>query len=598
MKNQITQEQIELYEMYKNAYYEGNPVISDAEFDAFEQSLIEQGFEPYVGETNNLTNRKLPHAHKMLSLKKRQATTQTIPLEIANEIVSTYGYPGVVSWKFDGMAANITYVNGLLQSVVSRGNGAEGRDLTYKVKNLLPQQLNVTSPQVEIRAEIYMRKSNFEKYKHEQSNPRNLVAGIIRNEDKNDTRVNDLSFAIIEALDIDGKFIDPTQLHEFYKTNYKETWKIRGAKDLFDAFIQMHEMRENNDFPTDGIVYSSQTHEVFEHDGKYPDHAISIKFMPPETISTITDITWKLHKTGRYSPILHFEPVYIDGRKISKASGHNVDYLLENKCVPGSKVKIEIANDIIPMAKALNISTQNVDTSMLKLPEDSYISGCNVIALNDNDVEYLAKLNILKSFPIFGIGTEMYRAILANDEVYENPFVVFSPDFDFNSLEVGPGTLHKFKGGIEEYKRAGIGFSTIVKTLNIDGCGKTMTEQFTRYYFAMNYSTSGLTKDVWNILVNSMQKIDEIIDMFDKFGYTVYNDASEETSAEGKIKVVLTGSPKSFGFKTKAEYLAAHPEYVEVDKMQDADFLITDDLNSTSSKMSKAKKLDINIKTY
>ena len=593
----ISKQQLEKYEQYKNSYYEGNPIISDAEFDEFEKSLIEQGFEPYVGETN-LSNRKLPHAHKMLSLKKKQATSPSISIDIAREIMETYGYPGVVSWKFDGMAANITYINGLLQSVVSRGNGAEGRDLTYKVKNLLPRQLHAMLPQVEIRAEIYMKKSNFEKYKNEQSNPRNLVAGIIRNEDDNDERINDLSFAIIEALDIDGKFIDPTTLHEFFKTNYKETWKINGAKDLVDVFCQMHQNREHNDFPTDGIVYSSLKHAVFEHDGKYPDHAISIKFMPPETISTITDITWKLHKTGRYSPIIHFEPVYIDGRKISRASGHNIDYLLENKCVPGSKVKIEIANDIIPIAKAIEISESNVNESMLNLPKDSYISGCNVISLNDNDIEYLEKLNILKSFPIFGIGTEMYRAILANDEVFENPFIVFSNDFDFNTLEIGPGTLHKFKGGIEEYKRNGIGFSILVKTLNIDGCGKAMIEQFTRYWYSMKYDVTGLTREVWNTLISKTEDIKNLIKMFETNGYIIYNDADEKIESSDKIKVILTGSPKAFGFKTKAEYLAANQQYVEVDKMQNADILITDDLNSTSSKMSKAKKLGIKIQTY
>ena len=235
---------------------------------------------------------------------------------------------------------------------------------------------------------------------------------------------------------------------------------------------------------------------------------------------------------------------------------------------------------------------------MLKLPEDSYISGCNVISMNDNDVEYLAKLNILKSFPIFGIGTEMYRAILATDEVYDDPFVIFSHDFDFNKLEVGNGTRSKFKGGIEEYKRAGIGFSTIVKTLNIDGCGKAMTEQFTRHFYSMKYDTSGLTREVWYKLVDSKNEINNIISTLQSYGFKIFNDATEDVSTEGKIKVILTGSPKSFGYKTKAEYLAANHQYIEVDKMQDADFLITDDLNSSSSKMSKAKKLGVNIKTY
>jgi DNA ligase (NAD+) len=89
----------------------------------------------------------------------------------------------------------------------------------------------------------------------------------------------------------------------------------------------------------------------FEHNGHHPIHAIAVKFKPPQLVSTVTEIEWKLQKTGKLVPIIHFKPITVDGRLIKKASGHNIEYLVKHDIVPGKTVQVILANDIIPQVK-------------------------------------------------------------------------------------------------------------------------------------------------------------------------------------------------------------------------------------------------------
>lgn len=358
------QDLVNKYYEAKESYYQGDPIMTDLEFDQLEDELISLGFDMTVGFDDVDDSDKVQHRNKMLSLRKKQVLTETghITIEMANEVFDKYG-PGILSYKYDGMAGEAQYVNGKLTSIVSRGDGDKGRNLYPKLHDLLPQELD-QQIDVDIRFEICMQQSVFDtKYSKEiggkYSHARNLVAGIVRDENNDDPRKYDLKFITIEAIDINSNLIDVVGLHTFYVENYKSYFECHNSENLIRDFNIALRLRFDYDYPTDGMVYTSINAKTFEHDGKYPDYATSIKFAPPITISTITNITWKLHKTGRYVPMIHFKPVVIDGRKISKASGHNIEYLAKNGItIPeqgeeGKKVKIILSNDIIPMVKSL-----------------------------------------------------------------------------------------------------------------------------------------------------------------------------------------------------------------------------------------------------
>lgn len=250
-----------------------------------------------------------------------------------------------------------------------------------------------------------------------------------------------------------------------------------------------------------------------------------------------------------------------------------------------------------------NDYTQEYLETHFNLPKNVTISGCNTLANDVESVDYLKALSAVKAFPVFGFGTELSKLLISDENIFENPILIFSDYLTIDllkSLGFGPTQAKTYIKKLKSTYKNGIPFSSLIKTLNIDGCGKSIIEQFTRMHYGLPYSTSGLTRDVWNQLTTN-----ETLQLFRTIetdllanGYQVINDIEEIEITNETIKVLLTGSPKAFGFATKDEFLKANPNYLVVKKLIDADFLITDDMNSKSSKMSSAKKLGMNIKTY
>lgn len=342
------QSRIDLYLQYKEAYYSGEPLVTDEEFDEFEQDLIDDGFDPIVGTIAEISSeRKASHRNKMLSLGKKKVFGDTMPMEMAIELYNKYGN-GELSFKADGMAIEAQYTEGILGLIVTRGNGMVGTNQTEKLKHLFPQKLNHPAT-IDVRCELVMNQNLFDvKYSGKYKHSRNLVAGIANDINPNDERKFDLDIVVLEGIN-GRRVLNPTSFHPIFAEKYKQNYRCFSASDIKMAFDRFHASRSECDYGTDGTVYSS-LESKFTHNGKHPDYAISIKFAPPKLVSTITDIKWKLHKTGRYTPKIFFEPIIVDGREIKQASGHNIEYLVRNGLCIGTKVEIVLSNDIIPMA--------------------------------------------------------------------------------------------------------------------------------------------------------------------------------------------------------------------------------------------------------
>lgn len=345
------EEKIDLYHEYKEAYYNGEPLISDEEFDEFENSLVQQGFDPVVGHLIIDPKVKYIHRHKMLSLKKVQIQEDTMSLDIANSIFEKYGC-GELSWKYDGLAWEISYTKGKLSMISTRGSGFEGRNVFEKFKFMFPEEIEC-GLDLDIRGECILPQNVFDtKYKDTNySHPRNLASGIVRDETLQDSRKHDLQFIGVESINSkDGTLVNVPK--EFLGM-WKQVFVCKSSLDIVNHYNTCTNIRQSQEFGTDGLVYNKTGVTKFEHDGHYPDHAIAIKFKPPMMISTITDITWKLHKTGRYVPKIHFSPIIVDGRKIVKATGHNLENLIKNNFTIGTQVRVVLSNDIHPMIKAI-----------------------------------------------------------------------------------------------------------------------------------------------------------------------------------------------------------------------------------------------------
>lgn len=341
---------LELYNNAKSAYYIGEPIMSDLEFDTLENSLIAQNLlTKYVGISESSYGKDIKHINPVLSLAKINETSDIIIDDHAMQLIEKFPHGIILSWKYDGLAMNIKYVDGILESIASRNNGLVGKDRTQKLKHLVPQTIDYDGT-IEVRGEILMSNDVFiEKYMDDYTHPRNCAAGIVNDINVNCSKKLDIEFIAFEAITENGKVIFDETLRHF---NIKENKIILNIEQLKEGYTDFYYNRKTFSYPTDGLVASDIRNNIdFVHNDHDPKHAVAIKFPAPEKISRIVDIEWKLTKTGKYVPNIKFEAVEIDGRSIKQATGHNMSWMLKNNMTIGKKVVITMKGDIIPQCK-------------------------------------------------------------------------------------------------------------------------------------------------------------------------------------------------------------------------------------------------------
>lgn len=355
----------ELYMKAKEAYYAGNPIMSDEEFDNLEN-------EVGVGAVGAVdSDAKYPHPTKMLSMSKFQAdkTTGTAPTQQVNDwcegvrTKTTVGnnYLYEVTCKYDGNSGNCIYENGKLKQVLTRGDGFKGRDITNKVRHLIPGTLPTNTSlnpkgTIEVRGEVIMKKSVFEaKYKDKFANPRNLVAGILGRDD--DAMIDDLSFVAytVKCETHDGCKTYGVSIANSLGFNADDkpfVWFFKYGQDDFDKlFTDMVAVRDKSDYPLDGFILKLDdvdgVAELGENDHD-PNWAKAIKFKPVGVTTEIIDIEWNMGRTGEFIPKAILKPVDVDGSTVSRVALYNAGYVVENNITAGIKVRIAKAGDIIP----------------------------------------------------------------------------------------------------------------------------------------------------------------------------------------------------------------------------------------------------------
>ena len=143
-------------------------------------------------------------------------------------------------------------------------------------------------------------------------------------------------------------------------------------------------------------------------------------------------------------------------------------------------------------------------------------------------------------------------------------------------------------------------FTRIIDSLMFDNTGTTISKQIAKLFEGGTPDWSNMSKAAYEPFLNPSSyeflTVMEFAEMINVFGGKIEIEKKIDTS--NLIPVVLTGSPKEFGYKTKGEFMKANPKFTEVDKLKDAKYLVTDDLSSTSSKMTNAKKLGVETITY
>lgn len=624
----------------KDAYYNtGEEILSDLEYDALEEELGLEN-ENYVGSKQG--NYTIKHSLIMGSLSKVQVKDDDFE-KYADEIL-TYTdkcshfnkeYFMECTPKLDGcsFSAEFGYVNGeiSLLSVATRGNGNFGTDISHLFlpyieqsaywkfyQDCIRERLVSTDSRFLIRGEVIISKKDFLIYcANDYSNPRAYVSGVLgrKPSDISESEM-DLFLQIIHFVcydyrilysDGDYKEISWTGIpenvydlpSEKIDENYVRFFSNNSLKNNFENNYNFYsESRKYFPFPIDGVVFKPNVqYRLKNFDRVRPFDCVALKFKPMINKTKIVDISWAVKKTGEYFPTAILSPIKMpDGKTISKASLHNYNYVIGNSVGIGSEVEISLAGDIIPFVyKVLSESND------ISIPNDSYVSedGKHLYKIFDEESYRRNKfLSSALALNINLIGRSTAEKLYDNVSPYEN-ILGFMDSNSYELINSKLGDCKSTRNIIESLDqfRKHISIQDIIKSFCFPMCGEKASEICSKIISNVSYSTFGLPKISYEwALDKESASYKKVMFYVEKLNVSFLTD---EKNSDEKIPIIMTGNPvECCSYQTKAEWLKHHPQYKETTSWKEVKILFTNDLDSKTSKMEKAKKLKIDIQKY
>jgi DNA ligase (NAD+) len=381
------------------------PEISDADYDRLKQRLSAlESMSPdaaraapplaEVGDDRSGLFPTYRHGVPMVSLEKAYATSELRAFHARlAKALGRGDLEYVVEPKYDGLAISVTFENGKLVRAVTRGNGAEGDDITANVINIagLPRELRVAAGavlprQIELRGEIYVPTAEFERVNAERelagesrfANPRNLAAGTVRQLDSRDVTRRGLRIVFFGVGACEPAALRPVsqralhaQVKEWGLPTVTEMWTARGIDDLGRAVDAASEARAGLPFPTDGAVIKLDSVPETQAAGTSdtaPRWALAYKFTPERAETELRAITLQVGRTGVLTPVAELVPVELSGSTVARATLHNADEIARKDIRVGDFVYLEKAGEVIPAVLGVNLSRRPAEAQPYRFP--------------------------------------------------------------------------------------------------------------------------------------------------------------------------------------------------------------------------------------
>lgn len=300
----------------REMYDAGTPVISDEEYNALE-GLYGQELGA-AGEVN--------HRYRMWSLNKHYMRDGEIPIN-TKECVKTP--------KLDGTAVDVTYVNGKLVQSLTRGDGHKGNCILRNMKHLVPEVIQALGDTIQITGEVVALSAI--------KNSRNYASGAVNLKDENEflDRVNE-GVMVFVAYSV--------QLITGY-VGFPESTYAKDMEWLADNFFVVITEFYDEPYPKDGTVYRIDNNDDFNSAGftsKFPQGAIAVKESEEEFYTVLRKVVWETGKSGKVTPVGHFDPVDTGDAILAKATLNNQAYIKALDLELDCKIVVVRAGDIIP----------------------------------------------------------------------------------------------------------------------------------------------------------------------------------------------------------------------------------------------------------
>ena len=439
-------------------YYDQDaPELEDFEYDALTRELkeLEAQFPQLVtassptqkvGGTASSKLPKVTHAVKMESLLDAFSYDE---LRDFDRRVREAGIEPeyVVEIKIDGLSCSLEYENGELVRASTRGDGVVGEDVTANVRAIrsIPKKLKDAPEFLEVRGEVYMPHGAFQKLCAEQElqgaapfkNPRNAAAGSLRQKDAKITGSRGLSIFVFNVQQIRGKTLTKhaESLDYLKSLGLPVSPRYHIVHDIEQAIAEIEQIGQNRaklDFDMDGAVIKVNDfaqRDLMGSTNKFPRWAIAFKYPPEVKETTLRSIEVAVGRTGVLTPTACFDPVFLAGTTVARATLHNEDFIHQFGLCIGDTIQVRKAGDIIP--EVIGVTHHAEDAQPYEMPTVCPSCGAPVVHLEDEaalrcvnpECPAQALRNIIHfasrdAMDIEGLGTAVATQLVEKDMVH------------------------------------------------------------------------------------------------------------------------------------------------------------------------------------
>ena len=399
-----------IIEKNNRLYYDQDaPELEDFEYDALTRELkaIEAEYPQlvtassptqHVGGTASSKFSKVTHAVKMESLQDAFSLDELRDFDArVREAGVTPQY--VVEAKIDGLSVSLEYRDGRLVRGSTRGDGVVGEDVTENLATIadIPKTLHGAPAFLEVRGEVYMPHSAFFRLKEQQEledktpfkNPRNAAAGSLRQKDAAITASRGLSIFVFNLQQCEGRsFATHHETLDYIKSlGFPVSPRYSVFANIEDAIREIETigaLRGTLEYDIDGAVIKVNdlaARRVLGSTNKFPRWAIAFKYPPEVKESVVRDIEVTVGRTGVLTPTAVFDPVFLAGTSVSRASLHNGDIIRNLGVGIGDTIQVRKAGDIIP--EVIAVTAHAPGGRPFCMPDTCPSCGAPVVHLQD-----------------------------------------------------------------------------------------------------------------------------------------------------------------------------------------------------------------------
>ena len=631
------QELVELLNKAGKAYYQdAQEIMSNYEYDALYDEL--KGLEEELG-TVMASSPTVNVGYEVLSeLPKERHESPMLSLDKTKEVARLKEFVGdqmaVISWKMDGLTIVLTYRDGELFKAVTRGNGEVGEVITNNAKVFKNVPLHIPyKGELILRGEAVIGYKDFERINEEiddvdakYKNPRNLCSGSVRQLNNKITaqrNVKFYAFTLVRAENVDFHNSRKEQLDWLEHQGFDVVEHYLVTREELDEKVAFFaEKIIENDFPSDGLVlvYDDIAYgQSLGRTAKFPRDSFAFKWADEIRETHLLEIEWSPSRTGLINPVAIFEPVELEGTTVSRASVHNLSIMEELHLGIGDTIEVYKANMIIPQIAKNLTGSDNIE-----IPKVCPVCGgaTEIRQMNDAKSLYctnpMCQAKRIKSFALFvsrdALNIEGLSEATLEKFISRGYIHTFADIFHLDQYKekiqkmegFGEKSYKKLTESIEKARTTTL--PRVIYSLGIAGIGLANAKVICR---ELKYDVESLLK-VSEEELNEIQGVGEVlakafvgyfadakhVENFRRLlnELTIPKETVTKQQIFEGVNFVITGSVKHFANRGEVkELIESLGGKVTGSVTSKTNYLINNDVTSTSSKNKKANELGIPI---